>query len=127
MENLNAEQIKKALECCKSPKLTKCDGCPREKEDGHCMYRLNEDASALIKSQEQRIEEFEAERKKWQGRIEIECEYTKSDTVRKMQERLKAEAYPFPCAIGVEYAVPYCKIDRIANELLNGEEMCNEK
>ena len=55
---LNAEQIKKALECCKSPKLTKCDGCPREQEDGRCMYRLNEDARALINEQEQRIEEL---------------------------------------------------------------------
>jgi hypothetical protein len=45
---LNAEQVKKALEYCKSPKLTKCDGCPREHEDGLCMYRLNEDALALI-------------------------------------------------------------------------------
>ncbi len=46
---LNREQIIKALGYCKSPKLTKCDGCPREQEDGHCMYRLNADALALIK------------------------------------------------------------------------------
>ena len=46
----------------------------------------------------------------------------KADTVRKMQERLKKEAYPFPCAIGVEYAVPYCKVDQIAKEMLEGEE-----
>jgi hypothetical protein len=45
---LNVEQIKKALECCKIPKLTKCYGCPREEEDSLCMYRLNEDTLALI-------------------------------------------------------------------------------
>jgi hypothetical protein len=58
MEN---NDIKKALGYCKSPKLTKCYGCPREKEDGHCMYRLNEDALALIISQEQRIKELTEE------------------------------------------------------------------
>ena len=42
----------------------------------------------------------------------------KADTVRKMKERLRKEAYPFPCAIGVEYAVPICKIDQIAKEML---------
>ena len=44
-----------------------------------------------------------------------------ADTVRKMQERLRKEAYPFPCAIGVEYAIPICKIDQIAKEMLEGE------
>ena len=67
MENLNAEKIKKALEFCKSPKLTKCDGCPREQEDGHCMYRLNEDALSLINSQEQRIKELTEENERLRG------------------------------------------------------------
>lgn len=56
---MEREQIIKALECCKSPKLTKCYGCPRDKEDGHCMYRLSEDALELITSQEQKIFELE--------------------------------------------------------------------
>lgn len=53
---LKRDLIIKALECCKSPKLTKCDGCPREKEDGHCMYRLNEDALSLIKELTEQVE-----------------------------------------------------------------------
>jgi hypothetical protein len=69
---LNAEQIKKALGYCKSPKLTKCDGCPRENEDGQCMYRLNEDALALITSQEQRIKELtEGKTEIWEERNRI--------------------------------------------------------
>ena len=31
-------------------------------------------------------------------------------------ERLKEKAYPFPCAIGVEYAIPHCKIDETLKE-----------
>ena len=42
----------------------------------------------------------------------------KANTVRKMQERLIKEAYPFPCAIGVEYAVPIYKIYQIAEEMM---------
>ena len=39
------------------------------------------------------------------------------EIIADMQKMLKAEAYPFPCAIGVEYAVPHCKIDQISAEL----------
>ena len=55
---MERDEIIKALECCKSPKRAKCNGCPREEEDSLCMYRLNEDALALINSQEQRIGEL---------------------------------------------------------------------
>lgn len=41
------------------------------------------------------------------------------DAIREMQERLTKDAYPFPCAIGVEYAVPICKIDQTAKEIIN--------
>lgn len=35
--------------------------------------------------------ELTQECKKWQSRLEIECEYTRADTVRKMKERVIAE------------------------------------
>ena len=38
--------------------------------------------------------------------------------IKNFAERLKEKAYQFPCAIGVEYAVPFCKIDETLNELL---------
>lgn len=57
MENLNAEQVKKAYEHC----ITKvnCKGCPCWCEDKKCTRR--EDTLALITSQEQRIKELTAE------------------------------------------------------------------
>lgn len=67
MENLNAEQVKKALECCTSGNsVSACmSGCPLyEKEDCEC---INDDtallkyALALINSQEQRIKELTEE------------------------------------------------------------------
>jgi phage shock protein A len=50
MENLNAEQIKKALECCSKDD---CDNCPND--FGNCYSNLAGYALALINSQEQRI------------------------------------------------------------------------
>ena len=65
---LNAEQIKKALECCASEKYI-CTQCPIDekiKDDCECGNVVARNALALINSQEQRIkeltEEFEKER-----------------------------------------------------------------
>ena len=55
MENLNAEQIKKALECCISG--DDCTLCPLLDERS-CPCVLNENVLALINSQEQRIKEL---------------------------------------------------------------------
>lgn len=109
---LNREQIIKALECCKTPKLTKCEGCPRDEEDALCMYRLSADALSLIKeltqANEQLSESYDhlektkdellAERSRLteeNERISQSLANSKSilansraDTVRKMQERL---------------------------------------
>ena len=63
---LNAEQIKKALECCAyGGDITKiqvevCLSCPYFNE-GNCTDVLKENALALIKSQEQRIEAYRQE------------------------------------------------------------------
>ena len=65
MGNLNAEQIKKALECCKNGIITDCELCPRYNIDADttrdCMEGLMRDAFNLIKSQEQRIKELTEE------------------------------------------------------------------
>ena len=68
---LNAEQIKKALECCASgTSAVACDGCPLRYEEGTCdddsNYLLRQ-ALALIISQEQRIKELEVELKAMRG------------------------------------------------------------
>ena len=120
MENLNAEQVKKALGYCKSPKLTKCDGCPREQEDGHCMYKLNEDALALINSQEQRIKELTEENERLSQSLANSKSIlanSKADTVRQMQERLKAQKFTHKNFGELVYVED---IDQIAKEMLEG-------
>lgn len=124
---LNREQIIKALECCKSSKLTKCNGCPREQEDGHCMYRLTADALALIREQAEEIERLIAESAK-----EFTCAFAsphkvadcplpdevakaKADTVRKMQERLEASCD------APHWCVWLGEIEQIAKEMLEEE------
>lgn len=59
MENLNAEQIKKALECCHKESIVLCRECPYTKEyNEFCANKLMKDALAIITSQEQRIKEL---------------------------------------------------------------------
>ena len=49
-------------------------------------------------------------------KVEEEIAKAKRETAREILKELKNKAYPFPCAIGVEYAVPFCKIDELAEQ-----------
>lgn len=62
--------------------------------------------------------ELAQECKKWQSCLEIECKYTKADTVRKMQERLKQAVKDIPWC---EYPPVHNCIDQIAKEMVEGE------
>ena len=55
---LNAEQIKKALECCTKDRKS-CKGCPLNNWNALCVELILKNALALINSQEQRIEKLE--------------------------------------------------------------------
>ena len=69
MENLNAEQIKKALECHAG--YFSCDECPydpyEETGERYCGCVLAKHALALITSQEQRIKELTEENERLRG------------------------------------------------------------
>jgi hypothetical protein len=91
------------------------------------------DALALITSQEQRIKELTEENERLSGAVkqyEEERKYhfemsrkLNVDTVRKMQERLKAEARTIQDYRGTVVSVVLVKnIDQIAKEMLEGEE-----
>lgn len=56
MNELKPEDVMRALECCGTPKLTKCENCPRKDEDALCMYRLSQDAIALLREKDVEIE-----------------------------------------------------------------------
>ena len=157
MENLNAEQIKKALECCTVGIGTECEKCPYMRT-AYCNDVLKKEVLALITSQEQRIgaqdmtiselrqraEKAEHDADRYAQKIKeltkdkerlqkandvlllmTSVKEIRADTVRKMQERLKAEMrntakYSFG---GREYSViGEGFIDQIAKEMLEGKD-----
>ena len=97
--DLNAEQIKKALECCVTDS---CFSCPYDDVGvySQCVPTLLENALALINSQEQRIKELTEENEAWQKALitekenadkayyELACEV---ENLRDENERLRAE------------------------------------
>ena len=85
MENLNAEQVKKALECCATKQFCAFDTpCPWEYMHGG--NRLYADALALINSQEQRIKELTEENE----RLRADNKMVSKRTVRKFVKMLKS-------------------------------------
>ena len=108
---LKREQIVKALECCSENE--DCSHCPCW-ENCKCINSLLRDALALIR-------ELTEECKKWQSRLEIECDYTKADTVRKMQEELVSEPLPIFVYEG-ERLVTCKRINDVADKLLREVE-----
>lgn len=151
MENLNAEQVKKALECCA---LGDCTPCPYHQLYVGCRDRMAEDALALINSQEQRIGELAEENEKLTinmnafglaakrlgqenerlraeneryAELEEGCYVTgykniKADTVREMQERLDKRFCHDPAFLGVEQRLIMDVIDQIAKEMIGDAE-----
>ena len=83
---------------------------------GLTAKRLGEENERLHAS----CTELTQECKKWQRRMKIECDYTKADTVRKMQERLKEHLDDFyNSGEDALLDVPDL-IDQIAKEVLEG-------
>lgn len=127
MENLNAEQIKKALECCIADKCT--PDCAYYRK-GLCGEKLKADAFSLIEELTEENERLKslcvakddiinkiAKNSEEIGIVAIRAiSETKADTVRKMQERIAEHAtngYPRKVRLDV--------IDQIAKEM-KGED-----
>ena len=131
MQNLNAEQIKKALECCTGD--DDCNRCPYwEGADVNCFDNVKSDALALITSQEQRIKELTEENERlMRDKTALECvvstarNQAKADTVRKMQGRLKAKLNDCCRYISGNreyFIVGEELVDQIAKEMLEGKD-----
>ena len=140
MENLNAEQTKKALEWCYAEGT--CGECPYQKICFEVsQWQILGDALAIINSQEQKIKELTEENERLNkevdrlsqvvlyhdGVTEMQVEEAKADTVRKMQERLtkKVNADIDRCyALGIGVVGPLSlfidEIDETAKEMLEG-------
>lgn len=131
MENLNANEIIKAMECCYTPLASDCNDCGyrgQSVENGDyisCSNRLMADALTLIKQLTEENERLRAENVDCRlgftlledafQRLEKINEQTKSDTVRQMQERIK-EYFPYDADSGL-----YVVLDQIAKELISDE------
>ena len=137
----NREQIIKALECCTLGGCHDCRGCPN---GNHllsvCKRIAMEDALSLIKELTEENERLREQNEKCQSvalkqedTMQIiaqekqayydELQTIKADTVRKMQERLKASARTECSITGHRYSVIAVEdLDRIANDMLEGEK-----
>lgn len=95
MENLNAEQVKKALECCGANDGCVGEKCPYYEKCLFCITRMSKDALAIINSQEQRIEELtrmmqdnvRAENEELRKSNECDVRRLKTDTVKDFHKR----------------------------------------
>jgi predicted RNase H-like nuclease (RuvC/YqgF family) len=85
------------------------------------LHSANEDlrkAEKRIAELEKEIEENAFYAKGYAQGIKNTYEVVIPDKLKQFAERLKKKAYPFPCAIGVEYAIPYCKVDETLKEFI---------
>ena len=110
---LNAEQIKKALECCSGTEDDRfdvnCNECPFEIGINECRS-LDSLAFSLIKELTEEVADWKAIAEQYQKQFEE----AKADTVREMQERLIAE---FRKDDRMNYYIRMT-IDQIAKEML---------
>ncbi len=135
MENLNAETIKKALECCGAvyTEPNNCSACPLDSKR-NCRYLVHRLALALITSQEQRIKELTEEKERLREDNEIKSskranifeianafERGRTDGVQEMQERLKTKMNDLSRMGGIfdtYYLVSKSFIDQIAKDMI---------
>lgn len=151
MENLNAEQIIKALECCIEGE---CDGCTYDEQTA-CKEYLLHDALALIKELTEKNKNLEQayecadsarrelssecdrlteENERLRGFNSAKCEdcagctawncdcaNIEADTVRKMQERLKMYFGTYTLGYKIPLNEVLKVINQIAKEASRGE------
>ena len=122
---LNRKQIIEALECCATDD---CAGeqCPFYVDCQFCITRISKGALELIKELSQAYEMLSEENNRlMQEKTALECivstarNQAKADTVRKMQERLKARKFTHKNFGELVYVED---IDQIAKEMLEGAD-----
>lgn len=124
---LNREQIIKALESCIKAQCENCCNLGNWHEQWNCMTDIMKNALALIKELTEENERLHAscteltqECKKWQERVKIECDYTKADTVRKVQLGFAVHFGTYTHNDEVKIFEVFKLIDRISKEILEG-------
>lgn len=125
MTMMTANEIIKALECCCISEQQICHEslCPLF-GDGDCFRTLCQNVLDLIKRQRAEIEEYRnavecvlKETQEAETLLANDIAKAKSEAVKGFAKKLKKRAYPFPCAIGVEYAVTTSAINDLIEEM----------
>lgn len=116
---MNADAIVKALKCCNVPNGRACSECPYHEVGVECRTKRNKDAALCI---EDMSAELLAVKAAWRKSdfayidLNAECEgklkTIKDDTVRKMQEKIRAKS-----EYGTINISPW-QLDQIAKEVL---------
>ena len=129
MGNLNAEQIKKALECCASADTVDAckNGCPifEKGDDCECVSNptaLHKYALSLIKELTEENERLKELGTTKEIEKEIVRRETRADTVRKMQERLVKRFKGDKYNVYTVYNI-HRYIDQIAKEMLEDNKV----
>ena len=138
MELKKREEIIKALECHASGKLVEYEQCPLDKAhlfNATCVQTMCENALFLIKELTEEIKDLEADYDRVYEQAEADirgniadggtsCHWcmdkTMSDTVKRMQDRLKKKGY-IPKPYGVSKVIDEYDIDQVAKEILEGK------
>ena len=151
MKNLNAENIKNALECCNTPLASDCNECGyrgKSVENGKyvgCVNRLTADALSLIQELTEENDRLRGENAKYEAENHAEfnkwlkleedtkrhhaelCEEAKiavkEETIREMQKRLRQcfDNTADRLSVYTEGSVLFA-IDQVAKEMLEGEK-----
>lgn len=111
-------EIIKALECCGRES---CLSCPYRDGKCHQGNPMIRDARDLINRQKVEIEQLKEEANRYQNLYCMavdDIETAKSEAIREFAERLKKKVYPFPCAVGVEYAVTVRAMDDLVTNMI---------
>ena len=119
---LNAEQIKKALECCRGKG---CKECPYRCGDATCISTVASDALSLINELTEKNKRLKAQNYMMypDGRLEMipTVESVRADTVRKMQDKFTLHFGTYTAKDTVKVLDVFKLLDQIAKEMLEEE------
>ena len=117
---MDGNRIKKALLCCSDQMYSCSDKQCKAKTLGDAIVYMDIQKAEIEKLKEQNEFHRETIRQNAQRALEVtmeDSERARSEAIREFAERLKQKAYPFPCAIGVEYAVTIRAINDLVKEM----------
>lgn len=118
-KKLSDNEIISAFLWCRGDTSDKCRNCPLE-DTAWCDEVLDEAILQLInrlKAENERLQKAIAVIDIMEDQHKYDLKKAKAEAVKEFAERLKEKAYPFPCAVGVEYAATIRAINDLVKEM----------